>query len=119
MSDDLNISVALSIVDEMITLSNEKLDKNPKDKNFKKEILANIELIDRLLGIGGREPFSYFQIGVDGKKREKIEELIAKRAKAKEKKEYKEADRIREELKEMGISIMDTPQGTLWEVLTP
>jgi len=118
MSDDLNISVALSIVDEMINLANEKLDKNPKDKNFKKEVLANINLIDRLLGVGGREAFSYFQIGVDSKKREKIEKLIAKRAEAKRVKNYKRADEIREELKRIGISIMDTPQGTLWEVST-
>ncbi len=49
MSDDLNVSVALSIIDEMINLANEKLDKNSKDKNLKKEILANIELINRVL----------------------------------------------------------------------
>ena len=118
MGDDLNISVALSIIDEVINLTNERLDKNPKDKNLKRETLANIELINRVLGVGGKEPFSYFQIGVNKKKRKKIEELIAKRAKAKGEKDYKRADKIREELKEMGISIMDTPQGTLWEVLT-
>ncbi len=45
MSDDLNVSVALSIIDEMINLANEKLDKNSKDKILKKEILAIFGLI--------------------------------------------------------------------------
>jgi len=116
MSDDLNISVALSVIDEMINYTNDTLDKNPKDKNLKRETLANIELIDRVLGIGSKEPFSYFQMGVDSNKKKLIEELIEKRAKAKKEKDYKRADRIRDELKDMGVSIMDTPQGTLWEV---
>ena len=119
MSDDLNVSVALSIIDEMINLANEKLDKNSKDKNLKKEILANIELINRVFGIGEREPLNYFQIGVDDKKRKIIEDLIEKRAKAKRERDYIRADNIRNELQDMGISIMDTPKGTFWEVLTP
>jgi len=119
MSDDLNVSVALSIIDEMINLANEKLDKNSKDKNLKKEILANIELINRVFGIGEREPLNYFQIGIDDKKRKIIEDLIEKRAKAKRERDYIRADKIRNELQDMGISIMDTPKGTFWEVLTP
>ncbi|NPA61709.1 MAG: cysteine--tRNA ligase, partial [Epsilonproteobacteria bacterium] len=52
MEDDLNISVALSVVDEMVNYANDKLDREPKDKGFKRDVLANIEFIDRLLGIG-------------------------------------------------------------------
>ena len=59
MSDDLNISVALARVEQMISETNDKFDENPKDKGLKKETLANIEFIDKLLGIGGKEPFSY------------------------------------------------------------
>jgi cysteinyl-tRNA synthetase len=69
MSDDLNISVALALVDEMISSTNDKLDINPKDKGVKKETLANIEFINKLLGIGDKEPFSYFQIGIDAEKK--------------------------------------------------
>ncbi len=94
MSDDLNVSVALSIIDEMINLANEKLDKNSKDKNLKKEILANIELINRVFGIGEREPLNYFQIGIDDKKRKIIEDLIEKRAKAKRERDIFEAIRL-------------------------
>ena len=45
----------------------------------------------------------------------KIEELIAQRAAAKKNKDFAEADRIRDELKAMGVEIIDTPQGTQWK----
>jgi cysteinyl-tRNA synthetase len=115
MSDDLNISVALSYIDEMINSTNDKLDINPKDKGLKRETLANIEFIDKLLGIGGKEPFSYFQIGVDEATKEKIESLISQRDQAKKAKDYATADKIRDEITSMGINIMDTAEGTVWE----
>ncbi|MCF6207346.1 MAG: cysteine--tRNA ligase [Sulfurovum sp.] len=115
MSDDLNISIALSIIDEMIAQTNEKLDANPKDKALKKETLANIAFIDELLGFGGKEPFSYFQIGVDKALKEKIEALLDKRTEAKKAKDFTTSDAIRDELTAMGIAIMDTPEGTVWE----
>ena len=51
MADDLNISIALSVIDELIATTNDALDTNPKDKGLKKETLANIALIDELLGL--------------------------------------------------------------------
>ena len=117
MSDDMNISVALALVDEMISDANDRLDNNPKDKGLKKETLANIEFIYELLGFGGKEPFSYFQIGVDEKTKSKIESLIVERNEAKKAKDYKKSDAIRDEITAMGIALMDTPDGTLWEKL--
>jgi len=115
MSDDLNVSVALSIIDDMVATTNEKLDTNPKDKALKKETLANIEYIDTLLGFGGKEPYRYFQIGVSDELKAKIEERLDKRAEAKKAKDFTTSDAIRDELISMGISIMDTSDGTVWE----
>jgi len=115
MADDLNISVALSVIDEMIASANEGLDENPKNKALKKETIANITFIDELLGFGGKEPFSYFQIGVDEALKEKIEALIAQRSEAKKNKDFATSDAIRDELTAMGIAIMDTAEGTVWE----
>ena len=117
MSDDLNISVALATIEDMISATNDKLDENPKDKGLKKETLANIEFIDKLLGFGGKEPFSYFQIGIDDDTKEKIETLIEARNQAKIEKNYEQSDTIRDELSAMGIAIMDTVNGTVWEKL--
>ena len=115
MGDDLNISIALSIIDELIAVTNDALDDNPKDKGLKKETLANIEFIDMLLGFGGKEPFSYFQIGADDALKEKIETLITGRLEAKKAKDFARSDAIRDELTALGINIMDTAEGTLWE----
>lgn len=115
MGDDLNISVALANIDELVALTNDALDAEPKNKALKKETIANIEFIDALLGFGGKEPFSYFQIGVDEDEKEKIEALIAQRTEAKKVKDFERSDAIRDELTAMGISIMDSADGTLWE----
>ena len=115
MSDDLNISIALSVIDDMIASTNEKFDANPKDKALKKETISNIEFIDTLLGFGAKEPFSYFQIGVDEALKEKIEKLLIERTEAKKEKNFERSDTIRDELIIMGISIMDTADGTVWE----
>ena len=115
MKDDLNISKALAVVDEFIKNANEELDKNPKDKNLKQKIISNIEFIDKLLGIGGSDAYEYFQAGIDEDSKKKIEELIKKRDEAKKEKNYELADKIRDELKQIGIMLQDTPNGTVWE----
>ncbi|MBE6974719.1 MAG: cysteine--tRNA ligase [Ruminococcaceae bacterium] len=43
-----------------------------------------------------------------------IDALVAARAAAKKEKNWAEADRIRDELKAMGVELIDTPQGTKW-----
>jgi cysteinyl-tRNA synthetase len=99
----------------MIAAANDALDANPKDKTLKKTLLANIAFIDTLLGFGGKDPYSYFQIGIDEEQKARIEALIAQRSEAKKNKDFAKADAIRDELYAMGITIMDTPEGTVWE----
>ncbi len=115
LSDDLNISKALAVMDNFIAQANENLDQNPKDKALKKEIASNIASLTEIIGIGGKDPFSYFQQGIDEETKQKIEELIQRRSEAKKAKDFTKADAIRQELLDMGIALMDTPQGTLWE----
>ncbi|MBQ3491530.1 MAG: cysteine--tRNA ligase, partial [Oscillospiraceae bacterium] len=43
-----------------------------------------------------------------------IDALVAARTQAKKDKNYAEADRIRDVLKEMGVEVIDTPQGVKW-----
>ena len=43
-----------------------------------------------------------------------IENLIAQRKAARAAKNFAEADRIRDELKDRGIELKDTPQGVQW-----
>ncbi|RUM66301.1 MAG: cysteine--tRNA ligase [Sulfurimonas sp.] len=115
LNDDLNVSKALALIDEMIVLSNEKLDINAKDKVAKKEALANIETIATLLGFGTNNPFNYFQHGIDTATRQTVEALIAQRNDAKRAKDFATSDALRDTILALGISLMDTPEGTFWE----
>ncbi len=115
MGDDLNISIALAAIDELIATTNDSFDNEPKNKALKKETLSNIEFIDMLLGFGGQEPFTYFQIGISEEKKAQIEDLITQRTEAKKEKDFARSDAVRDELIAMGISIMDTADGTVWE----
>lgn len=115
MNDDLNTSKAISIVDEMVSNANDTLDKEPKNKAFKKELVANFEFIEEVLGVASNDAFKYFQFGISKEQINKIEELILKRVEAKKNKDFEQADKIRDELSSFNISIMDTSNGVVWE----
>ncbi|MDE5591814.1 MAG: cysteine--tRNA ligase, partial [Helicobacter sp.] len=102
-----------SVVDEFIAKANESLDSKQKDKiHF---IAGNLDVITRLLGVGKEDPVAYFQLGVSQEQKQNIEALLQDRLEAKSQKDFKKADSIREKLRAMGIEIMDTPSGSVWE----
>ena len=115
LSDDLNISSALALIDEMITQANETLDTAGKHKQLKKDTLANLAYIEEVLGFGVKNPYEYFQFGVDSDTKEKIDQLIKQRDEAKKAKDFETSDKLRDEILNFGVNIMDTPQGTFWE----
>lgn len=115
LRDDMNISKALSAVDEMIAGANEELDSQPKDKALKAAIAGNLAAIESLLGIGAKTAVDYFQMGVAPEEKREIERLIAERLEAKKSKDFARADSLRDQLSERGIALLDTPQGTIWE----
>ena len=51
--------------------------------------------------------------GIDAKK---IDDLISTRTAARARKDFKESDRIRDELAAMGVVIKDSKEGTTWEI---
>jgi cysteinyl-tRNA synthetase len=51
-----------------------------------------------------------------GSQEREIEELIAKRTAARQEKNFKESDRIRDELAAMGVVLKDSKDGTTWEL---
>ncbi|QPH89093.1 cysteine--tRNA ligase [Campylobacter concisus] len=115
LSDDLNASKALASVDEFVKTANERLDNNPKDKAYKAEVVANLGLIGEILGIAVTNYLEYFQFGVSDEQKEQIKRLLDERAVAKKERNFARADEIRDELAKMNISIMDTPNGAVWE----
>ncbi|HEX5622948.1 MAG TPA: cysteine--tRNA ligase [Sulfuricurvum sp.] len=116
LGDDLNVSKAYALVDELITTANEALDTNPKDKSYRQELLSSLSSVQTILGFGGQNPFEYFQFGLDETVKIKIDELVRKRSDAKKEKDFAASDAIRDELIAMNVSIMDTASGTFWEI---
>lgn len=71
----------------------------------------------KLLGIMQRSPESWF-CEVSPEKKLWIEEMIAKRKQAKKERNFALADQIRDELKNCGIAIEDTLNGTIWKKIS-
>ena len=115
LSDDMNVSTSLALIDEMISNANETLDTAGKHKILKKETISNLGFIEEILGFGVKNPFEYFQFGMDEDTKEKIATLMDRRSEAKKEKNFEESDRLRDEILAYGVSIMDTPAGTFWE----
>ncbi len=116
LSDDLNTSGALAVLDSFVASANEALDRAPKDKALKARIAANLEFAKQTLGILYEDETEYFRFGVSEQQRAQIEELIKQRAQAKAEKDFASADAIRARLTDMKIEVMDTASGTVWEV---
>lgn len=111
MDDDLNISRALAAAYEMLPKANTALNQAAPDRE---------ELVDFLLALYGMDRvFGVLRFKPEEKKAalspDEIEEWIQKRQEARKRKDFAEADRIRDELLSRGIVIKDTPQGTVWE----
>jgi len=115
LSDDLNVSSALALIDEMLSSANETLDSAGKHKALKKETISNLLYIEKVLGFGVKNPYKYFQFGISEDIKEKINSLIIKRNEAKKEKNFELSDRLRDEILAFGVNIMDTPQGSFWE----
>ena len=116
LGDDLNVSRAYALIDELIANANEALDLNPKDKIYRQSVLSSLAAIEELLGFGGQNPFEYFQFGLDENTKIKINELIVGRSEAKKIKDFAASDALRDQLTALGVSIMDTAEGTFWEI---
>ena len=105
MEDDLNTADAIGFLFEMTRAIN-----TLTARNCSQEFIKNVEEIYvplcELLGFGTE---------AESDDAAYIEEMIALRAEAKKAKDYAKADAIRNELKEEGIILEDTPQGVKWK----
>ena len=110
LCDDLNTPEALGQLNILINSIQDA------DEAQKKEIMPTIYSSARMLGILQHDPDSWLGYSkVDnGKDTEKIEQMIEERNNCRNNKNFEQADKIRDELKSMGIDIEDTPDGTIW-----
>ena len=70
----------------------------------------------RVMGLGGKR-IGEENNDIDSDLKSYIEDMIEKRVQYKKEKNFEMADKIREELKEKGIIIQDTREGTVYEII--
>ncbi len=109
LADDMNTPLALSFLHELVGSLN-KAEKPEEQEKYKGLLLGSADL----LGILFQSPEEWFKGGND-EDTSAIEAQIAARLQAKKDKNYALADEIRNRLKEQGIILEDTPQGTTWK----
>jgi cysteinyl-tRNA synthetase len=88
-----------------------------KDGPATPEALAAVFDMDRVLALGLEDACkegAKADNEVDGDLKKEIEDLISKRAEAKKAKDFATADSIRQNLKDRGIILEDSPAGTTW-----
>ena len=117
MDDDFNTPRALALIFEEVRALNRMLDaKKPKGLETR---AAALQTMCATLGL--------FYDGYDERKkqrwltqasvtREEIEAQIAQREQARKNKSWSEADRIRNGLEALGVTVEDTPDGAVWKV---
>ena len=117
-SESLNIEPITTLMDDLNTPGliaelNQIVKEYNTNKNIdKKKIKSKLLLIGSVLGIFEDKDFN--KISDDLK--EKVEVLINDRDIAKSQKNFELADKIRDELNELGIEIKDTSDGTSWNI---
>jgi cysteinyl-tRNA synthetase len=106
LDDDLNISAALGEVFDFIRDINRLKAEGKLSAEERDRALQSIDKIESVLNFRQRG-----EADID----DEIERLIQERIDARKRKDFGEADRIRQELAARGIVIEDTPAGTKWK----
>ena len=105
LDDDLNIAGALAAIFDFIGKINSELARGLVTKSDAQKILMTLKGINKILGV---MEFSQHAVSRE------ITELINKREKARKVENWLEADLLRNQLTELGIDVLDTPQGAIW-----
>lgn len=113
LADDLNTPLALSYLHEIVNNLN-KAETEEEKAGLKSELSASAGV----LGLLYQDPEIWFKgagENADGLSEEEIESKIAERLEAKKSKDFATADKIRNDLKDAGIILEDSPAGTTWK----
>ena len=119
--DENSFSIIDSLLDDLNTpalISN--LNKLVKDYSKDKDtnhvlIKTKLNFIGSALGI--LQDKNYNHVSISEELKIKIEKLLSARVIAKEKKDFSHADEIRDELRELGVEIKDSKEGTSWNLI--
>ena len=127
LDDDLNMPIGLAALSDLLASVNELCDAALRKKGTAQQAAVDaaeraFEALQRRLGIGFQEPREVLERIRDrraearGVRREWVEQRIVDRAEARSNKDFAAADRIRVELTEAGVELLDSPAGTTWQI---
>lgn len=108
MDDDFNTADAISVIFELVRFANSNINDN-SSKEFTTKVKELIINLSEILGLKIEKNEELLD--------EDIEELIEQRQQARKDRNFAEADRIRDELKEKGIVLEDTREGVRFKRL--
>ena len=110
LDNDLNTSLAVTALYDVFKMNTNNATKLALIKDFEK-VLA-LGLIEAAEKIGKNNESESAEDGISPEMLDYINSMIEKRKAAKAEKNYQEADRIRAELTEKGVTLIDTKEGT-------
>jgi len=114
MDDDFNTREAFSVMYDLVR----ELNTVAREDQSKATILAGeLKALGEILGVLQEHPEVFLKGSVQdcsGLSDTEIDDLVAEREAAKLNKNYARADEVREELKEQGVVLEDSREGTRW-----
>jgi cysteinyl-tRNA synthetase len=113
MDDDFNTAGAIAVLHAVANEINHY--RREGDNERAAESAAVLVRLGGILGLLQQDPEAFFQADTGSElSAEDIEAMIQARADARKRKDFAEADRIRDELADKGIILDDSREGTSW-----
>ncbi len=107
MDDDLNTSVALAAIHNLVRETNSVLAKDALRADDRESVLDAVARFDSVLGIFGKEQAELLDA--------EVEALIDERQEARRNRNFARSDEIRDLLAQRGIVLEDTKDGVRWK----
>ncbi len=122
MDDDFNTAGALSSLFDVMRLINTYFKNATAKHETVEKLKAFLKSATDILGVFDHDPQLFLASRREkrltdlGLTKENIEDRLSQRTLLRKDKRFKEADEVRSGLLKQGIAIMDTAQGTVWEI---
>ena len=110
MDDDFNVQNALTAIYDLFPVVNANANAARADKQELQKFKEKLASWLLVFGVDTNK----LCVKNAGSNDDEIDALVKKRDEARANKDWATSDQIRDQLKEMGITIQDTPQGTRW-----
>ena len=126
LNDDFNTPKMFAQIFEVVRSFNAQMKRGqkvtPQNYTISKKFTEWMREQGQLLSLLQLEPDQFLKelddllLNKKGLNRNEVEELVQKRISARQNKDFKTSDEVRDQLSKMGIAVSDTPDGTFWEV---